>query len=174
MVYLSRSLVSSALAGAATGSRSMTGLAALTLAARPGTPSQPDATLARPWAKALAGVLAATEYVTDQLPGTPSRLAPAGLGARLVGAAVSAVVIARRAPGARAGTGGGLPPVPALRGPAPAAACVLAATGAAVTAAWAGARWRAWASARLGGDRPGALIEDAAAVTLAAAAARRP
>ncbi|HEY0718591.1 MAG TPA: hypothetical protein VGD68_13305, partial [Streptosporangiaceae bacterium] len=79
-------LASSALAGAASGARSATGLAALTLATRADAPGQPDRLLARPWVKAVAGLLASQEYVVDKLPAAPSRLEPPGLAARLAGA----------------------------------------------------------------------------------------
>jgi hypothetical protein len=92
----SRPLIGAALAGAATGARSFTGLAALTLAARRDAAGQPDRTLARPWVKAAAGALAAQECVLDTGPGAPSRLAVPGLAARLAGAAAAAVIIARR------------------------------------------------------------------------------
>ena len=68
-----RPLVSSALAGAASGARSFTGLAGLTLATSGGAEGQPDRTLGRPWVKAVAGLAAATEIGLDKLPNAPSR-----------------------------------------------------------------------------------------------------
>ncbi len=156
MTGLSRRLAGSALAGAASGARSFTGVAALTLATRPGAPGQPDRFLGRPWIKAAAGVLAAQEYVLDKLPNTPSRLAPPGL-AGLAGAAASAVIIARREPGAPATS-------------AEMASCAVAGLGAAVATAWLGLQWRTWAKARFGQDWIGAGVEDAATLTLAATA----
>jgi uncharacterized membrane protein len=187
MTSLTRPLASATLAGAATGARSFTGLAALTLAARRDAGAQPDRTLGRPWVKAAASALAAQECVLDKLPAAPSRLKPPGLASRLAGAAVSGVVIARRA-GRDPVRPADLPEVPGVPGPqgisdpdaaaepepritARLAACVLAAAGAATATAWAGTRWRAWASDRFGRDWIGAGLEDAVAVTLAAAAA---
>ena len=193
MSGLARPLAGAALAGAATGARSFTGLAALTLGARRDATTQPDATLRRPGVKAAASALAAVECALDKLPGAPSRLAPPGLASRLAGAAASAVIIARRA-GADHGGPAGFPdegeapaqadvPGPdgvpdAGPGPEPTgaavrtAACVLVAVGAAAATAWAGTRWRAWASARLGSAWTAAGLEDAAACALAAAAVR--
>jgi uncharacterized membrane protein len=179
-----RLLASSALAGAASGARSATGVAALTLAARADTRTLPDRVLARPWVKAVAGVLAAQEFVADKLPAAPSRLEPPGLAARLAGAGLSGVVIARRAPRARLpGPGSrarvpGPDEVPAAAGqpdrlgpPARIIACAVTSMAAAAATAWLGARWRGWASDRLGQDWLGAGIEDAAALALAATAA---
>jgi uncharacterized membrane protein len=91
-----RPLVRSVLAGMATGARSSVGLAALTMAASPSADTWPDRWLVRPWAKATAGLAAATEITLDKLPNTPSRLAPPGLASRVVGGAASGFVIARR------------------------------------------------------------------------------
>jgi uncharacterized membrane protein len=187
MTSLSRSLASAALAGAATGARSFTGLAALALAARRDAGPQPDRTLARPWVKAAASALAAQECVLDKLPAAPSRLKLPGLASRLAGAAASGTVIARRASRDQVRPDD-LPDVPGVPGPpgipdpgaaaepeplvtARLAACLLAAVGAAAATAWAGPRWRSWASGRFGRDWIGAGLEDAAAVALAAAAA---
>jgi uncharacterized membrane protein len=153
-----RPLISAALAGAASGARSFTGLAALTEAASGDAGAQPDRTLARPWVKAVAGLAAATEIGLDKLPNAPSRLSPPGLASRLAGAAVAGAVIARRAPG---------------DGSLQLAACVVASTSAAAATAWLGSQWRAWAAPRLGHDWIGAVIEDATAVTLATVAARQ-
>lgn len=158
MTSLSRRLAGSALAGAASGARSATGMAALTLATRPGASAQPDRVLGRPWVKTAAGVLAAPEYVVDKLPVVPSRLGAAGLAPRLAAAAVAGVVIARREPDA-------------VTAPVLAACCAVTGLGAAAATAWLGSRWRAWATARLGHDWIGAGLEDVTALTLAAAAA---
>jgi uncharacterized membrane protein len=56
--------------------------------------------------------------------------------------------------------------------PAQLAACAVTGMAAAVATTWLGAHWRSWASARLGHDWIGAGLEDAAALTLAATAAR--
>ena len=154
---LIRSLTGSALAGAATGSRSMTGLAGLTLSAPPGAAAQPDRTLDRPWVKATSVLAAAGEIAADQLPAAPSRLAPPGLASRVAAAAATGVIVARRGPGSA--------------GVAEVAACVTAATGTAVATAWLGVKWRAWASARFGRDWIGASLEDAAAIGTATVAA---
>jgi uncharacterized membrane protein len=151
--------VHAALAGAATGSRSLTGLAALTLATRGDAGAQPDRTLGRPWVKAVAGLAATTEIALDKLPKAPSRLAPPGLGSRLAAAAASGVVIARRTPGDDS--------------PAQLAGCVAASVGAALATTWLGSRWRSWAAARFGHDWFGAGLEDAAALSLATLAARQ-
>jgi uncharacterized membrane protein len=87
------SLKLAALAGAATGLRSTVAMAALINARAPGLPPQLTGQAAR--ASALLG--AAGELVTDKLPSTPSRLAPAGLGARLALAAAAGAVLARGA-----------------------------------------------------------------------------
>jgi len=75
--------VRAALAGAATGARSFTGLAALTLATPPGSATQPDRALSLPWVKGLVTLAAAQELVMDKLPQAPSRLGVMGLGARV-------------------------------------------------------------------------------------------
>jgi uncharacterized membrane protein len=157
MTHLPRLLGSSALAGAATGSRSLTGAAALALSARPDAKAQPDRTLGRPKVKIAASVLAVQELVMDKLPITPSRLKAAGLVPRLVGAAGCGVVIAQRDSEALS--------------PGVTAACALTAAAAAGGTAWLGARWRQAGSQWLGHDWIAALIEDAVAAGLAAAAA---
>jgi uncharacterized membrane protein len=154
--------VHAALAGAATGSRSLTGLAALILATPGDAKRQPDRALGRPWVKAVAGLAATGEISADKLPSAPSRLNVPGLGSRLAGAAAAGVIIARRAPG-----DGSSDPRPAQL-----AGCVAASVGAAVATAWLGTRWRTWAASRFGHDWIGAVMEDATAVTLATAAAR--
>jgi uncharacterized membrane protein len=166
-----RPLISSALAGAASGARSFTGFAVLAQAASGDAAAQPDRTLGRPWVKATAGLLAVTEIVLDKLPNAPSRLAPPGLASRMAGAAASGAVIARRA------SRDDSPPAPAAGKGSPVlsaqlAACVATSVGAAATTSWLGAQWRAWAAPRFGRDWAGAVIEDAVALTLAAVAAR--
>jgi uncharacterized membrane protein len=150
--------VHAALAGAASGSRSLTGLAALILATPGDAKRQPDRTLGRPWVKAVAGLAATAEISADKLPIAPSRLNPPGLASRLVGAAAAGAIIARRTPGEDS--------------PAQVGSCVAASVGAAVATAWLGTRWRAWAASRFGHDWIGAVMEDATAVTLATVAAR--
>jgi uncharacterized membrane protein len=150
--------VHAALAGAASGSRSLTGLAALILATPGDAKRQPDRTLGRPWVKAVAGLAATAEISADKLPAAPSRLNPPGLASRLAGAAAAGAIIARRTPGDDS--------------PAQVAGCVAASVGAALATTWLGTRWRAWAAARFGHDWIGAVMEDATAVTLATVAAR--
>jgi uncharacterized membrane protein len=150
--------VHAALAGAATGSRSLTGLAALILATPGDAKRQPDRALGRPWVKAVAGLAATGEISADKLPSAPSRLNVPGLGSRLAAAAAAGVIIARRAPENDSS--------------ARLAGCVAASVGAAVATAWLGTRWRSWAASRFGHDWIGAVMEDATAITLATAAAR--
>lgn len=86
--------------GVATGLRSATPLAALTLAAQPERPRPLLRGIGRPWdrlaarpAPYLAGLFALGEYVGDKLPVTPARTAPAPLGGRIAfGALVGATV----------------------------------------------------------------------------------
>ena len=157
-----RALARAALAGAATGSRSGTGLAALALATPAAGTALPDRVLRRGGVQAVITAAALVELGADQLPGAPSRLAPAGLGARIVAAAAAGTIVALRDETPRPGGG------PA---PAAVAAAVTVAAGTAVAAAWLGARWRAAAARRFGRDTPGAVIEDAVALALAWAAA---
>jgi uncharacterized membrane protein len=160
---LSRRLAGSALAGAATGARSFTGPAALTLATRPGASAQPDRVLGWPWVKVIAGLAGAQEYALDKLPSGPSRLAPPGLASRLAGAAGSGVIIARRDPGEP-----GEPDAPVTA--AETASCAATAVTAALATAWLGLHWRGWAAAQFGHDWIGAVLEDLTTLTLAATA----
>lgn len=106
--------------------------------------------LRRPgWVRTVTAVAALGELVADKLPQTPSRLAPAPLAGRMLLGALAGGGYARRR--------GVSPILPAL-----------AAAGAALAASHAGARWRT----RFSGSVPAAIAEDAAAVTLAWAAAR--
>ena len=163
MTSISRRLAGSALAGAATGARSSTGLAALTLATRPGASSQPDRFLSRPWVKVIAGLAGGLEYALDKLPSGPSRLAPPGLAARLAGAAGSGAVIARRDPAEPGG-----PEAPATL--TETASCAATAVTTALVSAWLGLHWRGWAADRFGHDWIGAVLEDLITLTLAATA----
>ena len=86
-------VLAAALAGAATGLRSTTGVGALVETSSAGLP----AAAAAPVARVVAGVAVGGELVVDKLPNTPSRLDPPGFAARLVLAAVSGVVLARAA-----------------------------------------------------------------------------
>jgi uncharacterized membrane protein len=153
MSYLARSI----LIGAATGGRSVTGLAALALATPPGAVDQPDAWLDREWVKALLVLAAAQELVLDKLPGTPSRLKPAGLAFRAVAGIAAGIIVARRARGAE---------------PTASVSAALGAGAAAVAGSWVGAQWRSWAAPRVGAFGA-AVIEDASVIGLAALTSRR-
>ena len=118
----------------------------------------PLAALARsgdagPWVGRLATVASVGEMVVDKLPGTASRLNTGPLLGRLALSAATAVVLSRRAR------------VPALLP-------VVVAVAAAGAASLAGAAWRA-AGARRNLSVPAALAEDAAAILLSEAGARR-
>lgn len=172
-------LVRAALAGLATGARSFTGLAALTLATPAASARQPDRSLRRPWVKGLVTLAAVQELVMDKLPQAPSRLGVIGLGGRVTTAAAVGTVAAQRG----AGPAAVKPETPgthtqsadaelvATSGPAPSAAVVAAAVttavSAAVGAAWLGAAWRKAAAERFGTDYAGAGIEDVVAISLA-------
>jgi uncharacterized membrane protein len=129
------SLVRAGLLGAATGARSATPLAALA------------AQGSNRWLKVFATAAAGGELIADKLPGTPSRVKPAPLTARIVTGAVAAGLDARRRGRGVAG--------PALVG-----------ASAAAVASYAGAWWRAFATHR-GYATPAALAEDGAAILLA-------
>ncbi|WP_187278591.1 DUF4126 family protein [Methylobacterium sp. WL64] len=139
--------------GLVAGLRAMTGAAAAAWAAYLGHVPV-DGTwlgwLASPWAVGILTALALGEVVTDQLPMTPSRTVPVQFGTRIVVGAVA---------GATFGLAGGSAVIGAVAGAVGAVAGTLGGAGA-----------RARLAAYLGRDRPAALIEDAAAVVLAAAA----
>jgi uncharacterized membrane protein len=178
-----RMLARAALVGAATGSRSCTGLAALALSAPAGS-AQPDRALGVGWVKGLAAVAAVQELVVDKLPRTPSRLSPGGLGARVIIGTAAGIIVARRQwprrqwP-RRSGGPGPVDPAEAdgsgkpgrvqagSAGAAETAGAIAAAAGMAVAGAWLGARWRQAAARHFGRDYPGAAIEDVAAMSLA-------
>lgn len=137
------SFLRAGLAGAATGMRSQSAIAAYELTA-------PNAHRVR---RVVTAAGAVTELVLDKLPRTPSRVSPGGLVPRLALGAVTAWLLAGRGGANRLG------------------AAVLG-TAAAGAASVAGVRARAALSDRLGSDLPGALAEDAVALTLAGLAAR--
>lgn len=165
-------LVAAVLAGAAGGSRTFTGLAALAVATPPDATDLPDRALAHPASKAVIGLAALGEYVGDKLPQAPSRLAGPGLAGRLVLGAVSGLVVARRQPYVASPEAPGEPvaPGPVTDGRVRDAVCVVVATATAGLAAWVGVQARGAASRRLGRDWPGAALEDAIAAGLAARA----
>jgi uncharacterized membrane protein len=176
-------LVRAALAGVATGARSFTGLAALTLATPAASARQPDRCLRRPWVKGLVTLAAVQELVMDKLPQAPSRLGVIGLGGRVTTAAAVGTVAARRGPGPAAvkpetpgtHTQSADAELVATSGPASGAvvaAAVTTAVSAAVGAAWLGTAWRKVAAERFGTDYAGAGIEDVVAMSLAWLATR--
>jgi len=137
-----RLLARSAVLGLAAGGRSSLGVAAPTLTGR--SPRR---------ASVGAAVLAvAGELVADKLPRTPSRVDPKVLPARLVSGATGGLTLARR--------DGAAWVLPAVVG-----------AGGALAGSFGGYTWRQRAAGRLP-DWQAALIEDVAAMGLAAAAAR--
>lgn len=147
MSVLTRAL----LLGLATGGRSTSGLAALSLTKNPAAGA-----LGSRWARRLAGTAAAGEFVGDKLPQTPSRLEPSGLAPRLVLGAFTGAALTRR-------EGGGV-----NRALLAGALGVLGAT----AGSRLGLSWRQVATRRFGNDLPGALIEDACCAVAARYASR--
>jgi uncharacterized membrane protein len=145
-------------------------MAALTLATPASASAQPDRTLRTGWIKALAASAALAELAADQLPATPDRLAPRGLAGRVLVAAFTGLAVARRAwpPGA----GEPAAAEPGTPGGEAVATAAAVAVGTALAAAWLGSHWRRVAARHFGRDWPGAVIEDAAALSLARAAVR--
>lgn len=148
-------LLRAAAIGAASGSRSTSGIAAVALTSHRDDHGLLAARLGGRSGGTVSGLLAAGEFVADKLPVTPDRTAGAGLLPRAAAGATSAAAVARR--------DGADPVLPALVG-----------TAAALGASVLGVRARTAAAARWGSDRPGALIEDALAALLAWLGARRP
>ena len=166
-------------AGAATGGRTFTGLAALVLVTPAGAMRQPDRTLGTVWAKAATVALAGAEIVADKLPQAPSRLGAPGLGGRLVTAVGVGALVANRSVAAPEQDYAGVELAPAAAAPRDEArrrreiavgAAVALLTSAATT--WLGNRARGLASHRLGSDRWGAVAEDVVTIGLAYCAAR--
>jgi uncharacterized membrane protein len=137
------------LAGIVAGLRSFTAPAAVSWAAATGAlqiADTPLAFLGYRWTPWIFTVLALVEYVTDQLPSTPSRKVPIQFGSRLVSGGFC---------GAAIGLGGGgwvLGVIAGLIGP--------------VIGTYGGAEVRARMAAAFGRDLPAALIEDAVAILL--------
>ena len=98
-------------------------------------------------AVAIFSVLAVVEFITDQLPSTPSRKVPQQFGARLISGAFTGAVI---------GTLGGALLV----------GLVVGVVGV-VIGTYGGAAARAQLAASFGRDLPAALIEDVVAIVLA-------
>jgi uncharacterized membrane protein len=143
-------LLAALLIGVVAGMRAMTAPAAVSWAAAlgwlavDGSPLQFLAHGITPWVFTL---LALGEFVTDQLPTTPSRTVPVQFGTRLVSGALS---------GAAVGISGGGP----LAG-------VIAGVLGAVIGTLGGRGLRGRLAAAFGRDRPAAFLEDAMAVTVA-------
>jgi uncharacterized membrane protein len=155
-------ILRSALMGIATGGRMATGLAAVALSADPSAKAQPDRFLAKRWVKGVVGVAAAAELVTDKLPQTPSRQSPPVLIPRIVAAAGTGVVLARRE---AHHTGWHRPSQQSQAGSVVVSAAVAAVT--CLASSWLGPQWRQWAATRFGSDYVGAGIEDASTIALA-------
>ena len=100
------------------------------------------------WTPWIFSVLAFVEYVTDQLPSTPSRKVPLQFGARLVSGAFSGAAVA---------TAGGSWVI----------GLIVGAIGAAI-GTFGGAEVRARLAAAFGQDPPAGLLEDFVAIALAA------
>jgi signal transduction histidine kinase len=88
-----RYLEKAALAGAATGLRTTSAVAALISARAPGLP----AVLTGPVAAGVAGLGITGELENDKKPSTPSRLRPVGIGSRVAFASAASAVLARGA-----------------------------------------------------------------------------
>jgi uncharacterized membrane protein len=141
--------IAALLIGVVAGLRTMTAPAAVSWGAALGWLSVSDTWAAfmgfrfTPW---IFSILALVEFVTDQLPSTPSRKVPMQFGARIVSGAFCGAVI---------GTADG-----SLIG-----GLIAGAVGA-VIGTLGGAEARGRLAAMFGQDRPAALIEDAVAIAL--------
>jgi uncharacterized membrane protein len=139
------------LIGVVAGLRTFTALAAASWAAASGTLALEGSWLAflgycwTPW---IFSLLALAEFVTDQLPSTPSRKAPLQFGARIVSGALS---------GAAFGSAGG----------SWIAGAALGIVGA-IVGTLSGADSRARIAAAFGKNQPAAFLEDAVAAVAAA------
>ena len=140
--------------GIVAGMRAMTAPAAISWAARLGKLSLSGTWLAflgYAWTPWVLTLLAAGELVTDQLPSTPSRKAPAPFGTRILMGGVC---------GAALTAGAGSMLLGAIVGIAGAVAGTLG-----------GYALRARMAAAFGRDRPAALLEDVMAIGIAVAVA---
>jgi uncharacterized membrane protein len=138
------------LIGVVAGLRAMTAPAAVSIGAYLGQLSLASTTLAflsSVWAAGLLGLLALVEFVTDQLPSTPSRKVPQQFGARLLTGGLSGAAIGA--------SGGSL------------ATGLIAGAVGAVIGTYGGAEFRSRLAAMFRSDPPAAFIEDAVAVMLA-------
>jgi len=137
------------LAGIVAGSRTFTGPAAVSWAARLGYLNLDGSWLAfmgYTWTPWIFTLLAIVEMVGDQLPSTPSRKVPMQFGARIVGGALS---------GATLGAAGGSWIIGLIAG-------VIGA----VIGTFGGAEIRSYMAQAFGRDTPAAFIEDAGAIIL--------
>ena len=138
------------LIGLVAGLRAMTAPAAVSIGAYLGQLSLAGTTLAflsSVWAAGILGLLALVEFVTDQLPSTPSRKVPQQFGARLLTGGLSGAAIGA--------SGGSL------------ATGLIAGAIGAVIGTYGGAEFRSRLAAMFRSDPPAAFIEDAVAVVLA-------
>jgi uncharacterized membrane protein len=137
------------LAGIVAGSRTFTGPAAVSWAARLGYLNLDGSWLAfmgYTWTPWIFTLLAIVEMVGDQLPSTPSRKVPMQFGARILGGALS---------GATLGAAGGSWIIGLIAG-------VIGA----VIGTFGGAEIRSYMAQAFGRDTPAAFIEDAGAIIL--------
>ncbi|WP_207484356.1 DUF4126 family protein [Arenibaculum pallidiluteum] len=140
-------IVLALLAGTVAGLRAMTALAAVSWAAYLGWLDLGGTWLGflgHPWTPWILTVLAMAEYVTDQLPSTPSRTVPLQFGARIASGAMSGAAIGSMAGLLAAGAAAGM------------AGAVIGTLG--------GRAARARLACAFGRDRPAALLEDAIAI----------
>ena len=137
------------LAGIVAGSRTFTGPAAVSWAARLGYLNLDGSWLAfmgYAWTPWIFTLLAIVEMVGDQLPSTPSRKVPTQFGARIVGGALAGATI-----GVSAGSW--------IIG-------IIAGVIGAVIGTFGGAEIRGYMTKAFGRDTPAAFIEDAGAIIL--------
>src|ERR1700723_1209185 len=137
------------LAGIVAGSRTFTGPAAVSWAARLGYLNLDGSQLAfmgYAWTPWILTLLAIVEMVGDQLPSTPSRKVPTQFGARIVGGALSGATL-----GVSAGSW--------IIG-------IIAGVIGAVIGTYGGAEIRGYMGKGFGRDTPAAFIEDAGAIIL--------
>jgi uncharacterized membrane protein len=138
-----RTVAQSLAIGAATGGRSFSGIAAVSLSS-----TRDERPLGNPVAKVVVGLLAFGELVLDKSPKAPNRMEPPGLAGRMVFGGASAGLLARRH---------GTSPIPQ----------VVVGMAAALFAAYVGHWSRSRLAGRFGADLPGALIEDGVVQSLA-------
>lgn len=140
-------IVLSMLIGIVAGLRAMTAPAAAAFGARFGAlavAGTPMAFMGYAWTPWILGLAALSEFVTDQLPSTPSRKVPVQFTARILTGALSGATVA--APSGAVVTG------------------VVAGIIGAIIGTLGGAALRARLAAAFGSDRPAAILEDLIAV----------